>query len=371
MKFLQFVLIILVASTTITSCVSTKKFHDIQAKNAELLSNEKECFDDMDMVSNENDQLKAKLDEMQISYVSTNKELALTKDKYSSEQNSKNTISRKYDDLNKQYSGMLTEKEASIAKSNAEINELHTKIAQKESELAQLQSAVETEKQLANNKTAALSSKDAEISQLNSEILRMQNLLAEKDSEISSFETGLAVREARVKQLEQMMAQKDAEAMALRDRIRGALKGFNSNDLTVEEKDGKVYVSLSEKLLFETASADVDPKGKEALGKVAEVLKANEDISILVEGHTDNVPYIGYGKVKDNWDLSVLRATSVTRILTSDYQLPANRVTASGRGEFMPIADNATDAGKSKNRRTDIILTPNMDELMKIIGSDE
>ncbi|HAA20832.1 MAG TPA: hypothetical protein DCP28_19505, partial [Cytophagales bacterium] len=180
----------------------------------------------------------------------------------------------------------------------------------------------------------------------------------------------LRQREARVSELEQVIADKEAATDALRQKVSQALLSFAESDLTVEVRNGKVYVSLSEDLLFQSGSASVDPKGVDALRKLAGVLLDNQDISITVEGHTDDVP-LGRSStyLKDNWDLSVLRATSIVRILTNAGVPPSN-VIASGRGEFIPVASNETPEGRANNRRTEIILTPKLDELFSILESN-
>ena len=165
--------------------------------------------------------------------------------------------------------------------------------------------------------------------------------------------------------MEEVISQRDAIVQQLKDRISNALIGFDENDIKVALKNGKIYVSLSEKLLFKSGSSRVDSKGEEALAKLSGVLSLNPDIHILIEGHTDNVP-LKPGAYKDNWDLSVIRATAIVRILTKN-KIEQDRITAAGRSEFAPVADNSTPEGKSKNRRTEIILTPNLDELYQIL----
>jgi chemotaxis protein MotB len=163
-----------------------------------------------------------------------------------------------------------------------------------------------------------------------------------------------------------IIAKQDSLTRNLNNTLRNALLGFNSDELSMEIKDGKVYVSMSDKLLFPSGSSAVEDKGKDALKLLAGVLDKNADIDILVEGHTDNVP-IKTTVYKDNWDLSVARATSIVRILTNDYKIIPTRLTASGKGEFFPKADNDTVEGRAKNRRTEIILSPKLDELMKLL----
>ncbi|MCG8386074.1 MAG: OmpA family protein, partial [Cytophagales bacterium] len=177
-------------------------------------------------------------------------------------------------------------------------------------------------------------------------------------------------REAKVKELEDILAKKDEAVEALKNRITGALLNFKENDLTVAVKNGKVYVSLAEQLLFKSGSTVVDGQGAKALQQLAQAIKDQEDINIMVEGHTDDVPISRTSQyMKDNWDLSVLRATSIIRILT-DAGLPTERVTGAGRGEFFPVADNDSSTGRQKNRRTEIIITPDLDELFEILESN-
>lgn len=151
----------------------------------------------------------------------------------------------------------------------------------------------------------------------------------------------------------------------LRKKMSDALVGFNSNELSVFTKGGRVYVSLQENLLFPSGSAVVNPKGKEALSKLAQVLHVNPDISVLVEGHTDSVPIST--RYKDNWELSVERSTAIVRLLTDTYGIIPERITASGRSKYEPVDTNATPEGRQRNRRTEIILAPKLDELMKLL----
>jgi chemotaxis protein MotB len=174
--------------------------------------------------------------------------------------------------------------------------------------------------------------------------------------------------EAERKRLMDMRSLLDQQRQALenlRKKMSDALVGFNSNELTIFTKNGKVYVSLQENLLFPSGSAVVNPKGKEALGKLAQVLNSNPDISVLIEGHTDSIPI--KGRYEDNWALSVARSTAIVRILTDTYKVEPTRVTASGRSKYEPVDDNTTAEGRQRNRRTEIILAPKLDELMKLL----
>ncbi len=170
----------------------------------------------------------------------------------------------------------------------------------------------------------------------------------------------------RLKDLQSIIQSQKDVMNKLKKTIADALVNFKPDELSVYIKDGKLYVSLQEKLLFKSGSDVVDPKGKEALATLASVLNNNPDINVLIEGHTDSIPI--KGKFQDNWALSVARSTSIVRLLTNDYKVDSHRITASGRGEFFPIQSNSTEEGRAHNRRTEIILTPDFNELFKLLN---
>ena len=176
----------------------------------------------------------------------------------------------------------------------------------------------------------------------------------------------LAEREATINKLQAEVDAQNARLQSLLNSVKDALLGFSSDELTETEKNGKIYVAMSDKLLFESGSAQVNKQGKEALGKLAEVLKKQHDIDVFIEGHTDNKP-IKTVQFKDNWDLSVVRATSVVRILTKDYGVNPLQILPCGRGEFMPVDNNESVEGRAHNRRTEIIMAPKLDKLMDIL----
>lgn len=185
-------------------------------------------------------------------------------------------------------------------------------------------------------------------------------------AQLELTQNDLAQREKRLKDVESKLKFRDSTMNALRMKLEKALLGFRESGLAVEVKQGKVYVSLSNQLLFKSGSTSIDKRGKEALKGLAEVLNSQPDISILIEGHTDNVP-IASGKFADNWDLSVLRSTEVTRFLSVDNGVDPRRIIASGRSEFFPLDPADTPDARGKNRRTEIILTPRLDELFDVL----
>ena len=204
------------------------------------------------------------------------------------------------------------------------------------------------------------------LKQKSEEIKLKSEELKRKSDELATKEKLLVEREKTLYQLKKDIAYRDSITARLNSILRNALLGFKSDELSVEIKNGKVYVSLSEKLLFKSGSAAVEEKGIEAIKVLADVLNKNPDIDILVEGHTDNLP-IKTPIYKDNWDLSAARAISIVRILTNEYKITPTRLTASGRGEFSPKATNSTSEGRAANRRTEIILSPKLDEIMKLL----
>ncbi|MGY2134088.1 OmpA family protein [Hymenobacter sp. HD11105] len=224
--------------------------------------------------------------------------------------------------------------------------------------------------QLQAQKTALEQEKAQTEESLRSNLLSKNQEVNQLNANLGTTKEQLQDREQRIAELQRVLDQKEAAVKALRQKVGDALLGFNANDLTVNVKNGKVYVSLSEQLLFKSGSTVVDPKGQEALKKLATALKGNQDVNVLVEGHTDNVPIArGTAGMKDNWDLSVLRATEITRILTTAGLAPA-QVTPSGRAQHLPVAANTTPAEKALNRRTEIILTPKLDELFQILEAN-
>lgn len=227
--------------------------------------------------------------------------------------------------------------------------------------------ALTTNYTVLNTKYDSLTAKFKELEKKKKELTeKSQTELEKLNAELQAKLDLLEASNKKITNLQAAIDKQKAASELLLSKIKNALTGFTSDELTVEMKDGKVYVSLSEQLLFPSGSSTVNKKGKEALAKVGEVLAKQTDIDINIEGHTDNIPLKGT-VIKDNWDLSVMRATAIVRILTEDYGVNPKQIIPSGRADNFPIADNSTVEGKAKNRRTEIILAPKISELMKII----
>ena len=205
------------------------------------------------------------------------------------------------------------------------------------------------------------------VSNNQTELSKLSKDLSERELKINTLENELTERERRVRELENVLARKDSAVNAIKDKLTKSLLGFKDKDITVKVKDGKVYVSLSEQLLFKSGSIKVDDKGVEALKKLAEAIKDNKDLNITVEGHTDDVPVSKGANFEDNWELSVLRATSITKILVSNGFPPVN-VMPAGHGEYLPVAEGKSADARRLNRRTEIIVSPKLDELFKLLN---
>ena len=287
---------------------------------------------------------------------------------------------QKYDDL---FSDKLR-LEALAGENEEDIKVLREKNQVLETEVANLTS-VRDQLNEANQDLDSLKSEQNQLQELYDDLLgnssALNQDLATKQRELLSIEENLAIakqknselnsnleeREKKVQELEKILRDQERAVSELKSKVSKALLSFKENDLTVKVKNGKVYVSLAEELLFGSGSIDVDSKGKAALQKLSGVLKQQTDIGILVEGHTDNVPISKTSQyMKDNWDLSAMRATSIIRILTQ-YGVNPKQITAAGKGEFSPLADNETFQGKQTNRRTEIILSPKLDELFQLL----
>ncbi|MCD6013254.1 MAG: OmpA family protein [Flavipsychrobacter sp.] len=208
---------------------------------------------------------------------------------------------------------------------------------------------------------------EGKVSDLNNKIATLGSENQSTAKELSNTKEKIAEQRRRLEQLQALIDRQQKATEALRKKIADALVGFNSSELTVTMKNGKVYISMQESLLFPSGSAEVNPKGKEALSKVATVLNTSKDIFVDIEGHTDSLP-IHTVKYADNWALSTARATSIAHVLIDEYKVVPARLIASGRSEYDPVATNSTPEGRAKNRRTEIILEPKLDELMELMN---
>jgi len=219
-----------------------------------------------------------------------------------------------------------------------------------------------------------LSGLEADTARLGKQIREFQNLLTSKmtqqeqmDAMLKSQKDDLAERERTINELKAIIKNQNDLVNKLLTQVTDALTGFSSDELTVQMRDGKVYIAMSDKLLFKSGSADVDNRGKQALAMLADVLTKQPEIDIFIEGHTDTVP-IKTARFTDNWDLSVLRSTSVVRILTIDYKVNPLQIIPSGRSAYFPVDDNSTSDGRARNRRTEIILAPKLDKLFEMLN---
>jgi chemotaxis protein MotB len=206
-----------------------------------------------------------------------------------------------------------------------------------------------------------------QIGDLDKKVTDLNNQNGSNQNQLNMSKEQLAAQQRRLAEMQTLMDRQKKAIQEIRQKMSDALVGFNSNELSVSVKNGKVYVSLQENLLFPSGSAVVNPKGKEALGKLAQVLNNNTDITVDIEGHTDSIPI--HGRYPDNWALSTARSTAIVRILTTDYMVDPVRVIASGHSSYDPVQTNSTPEGRALNRRTEIILSPKLDELFQLLAS--
>lgn len=255
--------------------------------------------------------------------------------------------------------------EAERDKLQAEKSRLAMDLAAVQNNLERLQKSYDA---LEANSSGALTENLERNRKLLEQLEEKERALNAESARLEKLQNDLADRSQRVEELEGIIASKDAKMRSLKDAISAALTNFEGNGLTVEQRDGKVYVSMENKLLFESGSWAVNPRGREAVVALGKVLAENTEIAVLIEGHTDNVPYGGSGNLTSNWDLSTKRATSIVGILTENGRIPKNNLTAAGRGEFVPIASNNSSEGKAKNRRIEVILTPKLDRISELLN---
>ncbi len=317
------------------SCVPTQKYKEVDDKSNKLEVERDQLMKENEQLTVENTEMKAVID-----FVEVEKERFI-EDSIQSDKEIKK-LKGDIDKLTRQYNDLQATHEALLQGNARETRRL----------LNQLQATQED----LQKKESRLRELEGNVNQGRQDLTRMR--------------AELEARNAKLTELEDILERKDAATRALKDAVSRALTGFEGKGLTVETKNGKVYVSMDEKLLFRSGSYDVDARGKQALVELAKVLEMNSDVNIMIEGHTDDVPYRSGDVIKDNWDLSVLRATSVMKILLSSGNIKPERMTASGRGEFQPVDTAKTPEARSRNRRTEIILTPKLDELLRILDSN-
>ncbi len=320
------IFLFLLAITTLTSCVSTKLHKELQAKykaieqdNTELRAANDSLKSELAATADELKRLKADMKKMQA-------DSAASGIAYRS-------LQEKYRELNKNYEFLLENNNALLASNQAENKKLIEKL-----------------------------------NTLQTDLHAKEDSLLREQQKLEYLSRELQKREARVYELESLIAEQDKKVNEVREKLKQALFDFDGKGLTVEMRDGKVYVSLENSLLFPSASWTVESRGKQALEQLAQVLAQNPDLNVMVEGHTDADAFNGKTAVKDNWDLSVMRATSIVKILTANKGVNPARITAAGRSEYVPIASNDTAEGKAKNRRTEIIITPDLDKIVKVLG---
>lgn len=335
MKKLTYIVFVLTIIGSIVSCVPARKYEELNSKY-------KSCSEENASLKNSNKELEEKTTELTASVEQLKKAIAILENDTAIMGNSLRLMTTNYDNINKTYQLLLDKNNELLSGNKVTTEKLTKDLLRTQEELQAKEDALRT----------------------------LEGSLTMKEEKLKKLTTELELREKRVNELEAMISRKDSLVTALKNKVKDALLGFENNGLTIEQKNGKVYVSLDESLLFSSGSYSVGTKGIEVLKKLAKVLEQNQEINILVEGHTDNVPLNGKGDVADNWDLSVKRATSVVKIITTNSSVNPKRLTAAGRSEYIPLDMTNTADGRKKNRRTEIILSPKLDELLQLLESN-
>ena len=325
--------IFLIASISfLISCVPARKYEEVESKQKKCAEELKEIKFMANELETQNTELKSSHDQMKDQVIRLKGDTTLLG-------KSLRIKERQYD----------------------KINELNDELIKKLEKL-QEGSAIENKRLVADLEKTRL-----ELQLKEDELRLLEAELNQKKLDLDQLSEDLAQREQRVKELESIIAKKDALVKALKDKVANALLGFKDKGLTVEQKNGKVYISMEAKLLFAKGSSQVDPEGQKALKELAKILEEQQDLEVLVEGHTDSDKMNSSSHPKDNWELSVLRATSVVKIMLKYSSIDPVSITAAGRSEFLPIDPE----DKSKNRRIEVILIPKLDELIEIISNEE
>ena len=324
--------LIILSIFLISSCITPKVYnelldkHEIAKKN--LTKNEKlilELRENLDDNERDITNLNTLVEQLRKDSIALNNDLV--------------SCQKKYDDLSTTYDLLTSKSSRYMAEKAKETKELLSQLETTQSELF------------------------AKEDQLNKSTLELE----EKERKLLDSQNELELRSLRVAELEAIINRKDSMVTALKQKISKALIGLEGDGLTIEQRNGKVYISLEEDLLFASGKYEINQTGKQALDKLSDALSYQKDLEILVEGHTDSIPLSGRGLVKDNWDLSVMRATSVVKRLTSNTNLDPTQLIAAGRSEFVPISSNLTSEGRGENRRIEMILSPNLDDLFKLL----
>ena len=316
-KILVLSLIISVSS----SCVSSKIYKELDGKYTSLKNDYDTLSTQNEAVINERNSLQNQLDQLQKKYDS------LITDRNALQQEL-TALHKKYEALNESYSALEQNSSKEIADNIQKNREL----------LAQLEA-----KELA---------------------------LAAENDRLLKLEADMQERSQRIAELELLITSKDQAMRDLKNAISSALTAFEGKGLTVEQRNGKVYVSMENKLLFKSGSWAIGSKGRIAIEQLGSVLADNPEIAVLIEGHTDNDPFSSSGQIANNWDLSTKRATAIVQILSENASINPESLTAAGRGEYAPITSNDDTEGKAKNRRIEVILTPKLDEISKLLNND-
>lgn len=337
-------LLVVLGGASLFSCVPAKQYNLLK-------DNSQKCEEERSRFSRENDSLKIQVRELSSKKGVLEREKSALISDSTKRHISFATLTDDYAKLHDRYNDLNLAHEAILKGTQSETRKLLAEIQRSQNLLQQREDSLHKLEDILNARGRTISMAQGKLDSL-TQSLQDQN--------------------AKLIDLQRMLARQDSLSNALRQKVKNALVGFEGKGLTITQKNGLVYVSMEDKLLFKSGSFEIDARGAEAIRELGKVLAQNGDINIMIEGHTDDVPYNGKGELKDNWDLSVKRSTTVVRLLSENKGIDPIRITAAGRGEFLPLDNTKTSIShaRQRNRRTEIVLTPNLQELMQIIDKN-
>lgn len=342
-------LVLTFSLVAIQACVPTRQFQELKDKNENTVH-------ERDSLKNKNEGLTVRNTEMSAEIEELSKRLAEMANGKNMMKDSANFYKKQYKVFQTMYDDLSENQNKQDALRDRETSELMAELQVTKEDLQHQQDEL---RRLSDR----LIAKELELNERDLILVALDSVLEQRKMELEE-------KSKRVDELEHILHSKDSAVMALKNKITDALLGFENKGLTIQQRNGKVYVTMDNKLLFKSGQWDVDPKGREALKQISKVMEENADINIMVEGHTDDVAMTGSGDIKDNWDLSVKRATTIVKLLLEGSTIDPKRITAAGRGPFMPVDPAKTNEARAKNRRTEIILTPKLDELFQLLESN-
>jgi len=330
----------------IVSCVPVKQYTEIKANAEQYRKDNQALKEENETLVVQNKELEAKYDQARMKIIQLELEIERLNKEGHDVSNQREKLTKINQELEQQINALKEGSTGEITKLLGELQALQLSLQEREDKVREAEGKLSEQQEKLNQ-----SGKDLEA----------------QNTQLKEAQKAMALQQAKLIELQNALDKQKASVEALRNKLLVALKGYNDQGLSIHEKNGKVYVSMEDKLLFQSGSYSLGANGRAALNQLSNVLASNPEINIMVEGHTDDVPLTSSTAIKDNWDLSVMRATAVTKIILANPKIDPKRITAAGRSEYLPLEVGKTPEIRQKNRRTEIILTPDLSEVFNIL----